>query len=355
MIPVAGSDSQELVLQFAWQVSAALAVLVVLLVIQILVSGLRLDLRHRRIGRLRETWEPILADAAGDPGIALPALARRDLIPFLHLWSYVQQLLLDEACLNLNVVARRAGAADGARRALHSPRLRDRLIAITALGHLRDEEAWPELETIAASPDPVRSLTAVRSLFRIDPGRAAERLIPEIPRRLDWSLAGLAGILAEAGPDAVSEPLAEAARSAPAAHLPRLIRLLELAHGAVAIRAVRRIIATSTDTEVITACLRVFEDPEDLGTVRTLLADERWQVRLHAAVALGRMGTEEDEPRLIRALEDPEWWVRYRAAQALAGLPFMAGDRLRQLARELPGRFARDILRQVMAERELAC
>jgi HEAT repeat protein len=85
------------------------------------------------------------------------------------------------------------------------------------------------------------------------------------------------------------------------------------------------------------------------------LSDPRWQVRLQAAQALGRMGTPRDERYLVRALEDPAWWVRYRAARALAALPSIDLHKLHQLSDSIEDRYGRDILRQVIAERELAC
>lgn len=350
------AGSPDALLDLAWRASAVLLALIALLVVQILVAGWWFARRRVRNERLRRLWEPVLADAATEVPVELPMLAHRDAIAFLQLWNYVQELLLEDARVRLAEVARRVGADRLARKLLTAARSSDRIVAITAIGHLRDDASWPDLANIAlADGSPIRSLAAARSLFRIDPVRAAALLIPRIAGRPEWSLAGMAGILAEAGPDAISVPLAEAAREAAPDQAPRLIRLLQLAHGEQAVAAVRRIMADTVDTEVITACLRVFEDPHDLDTVRTLLADSRWQVRLQAVAALARMGTEEDEPRMIELLEDREWWVRYRAAQGIAGSPYMTKDRLRRLARELPGRFARDILGQVIAEQEFAC
>jgi HEAT repeat protein len=116
---------------------------------------------------------------------------------------------------------------------------------------------------------------------------------------------------------------------------------------------VRQIVHRTNDPDVLGACLRIFRDPEDLDTVRAFLGDPRWQVRVQAASALGRVGTADDEPRLARMLGDPEWWVRYRAAHAVAALLADAPERLDRLQRQHPNPFARDILRQVQAERQL--
>ena len=49
-------------------------------------------------------------------------------------------------------------------------------------------------------------------------------------------------------------------------------------------------------------------------------------------------------------LDDPEWWVRYRAAQSIVSLPFLGPNELRQLQARQTDRFAVDILQQSFAE-----
>jgi hypothetical protein len=50
---------------------------------------------------------------------------------------------------------------------------------------------------------------------------------------------------------------------------------------------------------------------------------------------------------------DEVWWVRFRAAQSLASLPFFSRDELWRLRFLLTDRFAQDILDQVVAEQKL--
>lgn len=56
---------------------------------------------------------------------------------------------------------------------------------------------------------------------------------------------------------------------------------------------------------------------------------------------------------LIALLGDPHWWVRYRAAQALAALPGVSTALLEPLCEQLTDAFARDMLRCVLAENAL--
>jgi hypothetical protein len=50
-------------------------------------------------------------------------------------------------------------------------------------------------------------------------------------------------------------------------------------------------------------------------------SDARWEMRAVVATALGAFGAQENEDTLVKLLCDREWWVRYRAAEALAKAP----------------------------------
>jgi HEAT repeat protein len=76
-------------------------------------------------------------------------------------------------------------------------------------------------------------------------------------------------------------------------------------------------------------------------------------VRAHAAACLGKAGMKEDEEKLVALLNDAEWWVRYRAAQAIVNMPFSSVERIHELMGALNDRYARDILTQAVAEKGL--
>ena len=56
---------------------------------------------------------------------------------------------------------------------------------------------------------------------------------------------------------------------------------------------------------------------------------------------------------LMPLLTDPQWWVRYRTAQALQHLLAGGEAQLAKVRDAQEDRYARDILTQVMAERAL--
>jgi HEAT repeat protein len=78
-----------------------------------------------------------------------------------------------------------------------------------------------------------------------------------------------------------------------------------------------------------------------------MVLDEDWRVRAQAARALGAVGVAEAVPELTRALSDRSWWVRFRAALALAQLGD-AGRSVLRAARELPDRYAGDMAAMVI-------
>jgi HEAT repeat protein len=113
---------------------------------------------------------------------------------------------------------------------------------------------------------------------------------------------------------------------------------------------VSTLLATSQDPDNLTAALRHARSPALLPDVVRLARHPAWPVRTQAATALGRLGGAEERGLLLDLLSDPQWWVRYRAAQALFAGRMGTRDELAALAGGLGDRFARDIVAQVLAE-----
>lgn len=310
--------------------------------------------RSKRAERFRAKWQPLLFESLGGLPEKLPQIKHRDESTFLTLWNYLQESLRAEAKDELNKLAYSMSIDSVAIRRLDEGNVNDQLLAINTLGWLQEPRAWNRLEKFLYSDDTRLALLAAKALIRIDAERAIAILVPLLIQRDSWSVTVIADMLRVAGADIISEPLARAALESPAEDAPRLIRLLALAHPGVAIPVVRKLIGRISEMEIVSACLHILQDTEELDTVRRLLQDERWQVRLQAAACLGRIGTEEDQPLLIEMTGDLEWWVRYRSAQALANLPSMNSERLVEIAENHPDNYARDIIRQVITERQVA-
>ncbi len=302
------------------------------------------DLARKAFGYLREN----------------PDFERQDLPLLLYEWNYIHESLIGDSKRGLNFLARTLDLHDLAVKALNSPALDRRLLAINTLGNLGDEKAYIEIEKILDDRDPVIASWAWRALFRIDTPRTIDQHFSILARREDWSPILIARVLQEIEADERSEPLCRLVADNFEAGLSdrqmsRLISYLSLAHVADYTKLVNRILLESNETEVLIACLRLINSDDDLSKIRELIADERWEIRMQVGLTLGRLAHEEDIDRLIHLLDDPDWWVRYRTATALATMPQMNQEKVGSLSSSLPNQFARDILQQVLAEMQLTC
>lgn len=347
------SDS-DLAILWAWRIGIISLLLSLIITVYAFFLRVLYVNRKRRGASFLLEWEGLIAESLDQLPQSLPLIKKRDAVSFLMLWNHLQESLRSESKEKLNRLAREIDIDVIAMDFLERGSLDERLLAVNTLGWLRHDTNWEKLVVIANDADPIYSLAAAKALMRITPEKAVRVLMPLIARRRDWATSTVGSILREAGADLISEPLAKTISVAPADQIPRLISFFEIAHAEVAIPAIKRILKTSSDLETITACLRLFQDVDDLYTVRNLLKDDRWQVRLQAAVCLGRIGIEEDEERLLQAAADPEWWVRYRSAQALANLPSITFEKLNQFAEGHPNNLVRNIIKQVVAEKQVA-
>lgn len=310
-------------------------------------AALRRDERREQAAIAK--WRPHLnAALTGEAPAALPALLRRERAVFLKLWLHLHQSVRGEASAGLNDVGYRLGCDSIARALMQRGNRAERLLAVLALGHLRDVSAWPMLLAEAGRADRATSVHALWALVQVDPATAARQLTPLLLERDDWALSQVANILQEAREHCVPV-LAGAIPRMPPERLPRALHLAE----ALRIALPSSLLATllrSTTVDVVGAALRLTAAPDLLDDARALLTHGDWRVRVQAAKALGRIGDRSDIERLRILLGDPQWWVRYRAAQALAAMPFLSPTDLDALCRDTPDRFAADMLRQVLAE-----
>lgn len=332
----------------------ALLLLAAIIALRISLVG-RQQTEQRVIARLR----PVLLRATEEEIRELPLLSRAERVIVLRMWFQLHESLRGPALENLRAFALAYRFDALARQLLSSRNIHDQLLAIATVGLLRDKNIWDTVHRSAQNANPVISLTAARSLLSIDPERGLAQLLPDFARRADWPIAGIAAMLVDIGPDRITGPVNDAAiHCASDANTvqsaPRLLRLLELTHLGAATATARQILEHTGDAAVIAAALRLLRDPQDLPLLRRFCKHADWAVRVQAAHALGRIGTAPDRALLLGMIGDSNWWVRYRAAQALAALPFVNLAELNTLRQISADRMVADMLTQVIAEREAA-
>ncbi len=346
-----GTYSENLVWLAKWVAIASL-LLVALLSFQIVLLRARLQMRLKRERRLYERWQPYLVACLEGPPNRLPVLAAKDIETFLVLWNYFHETLRDAGKENLNIIAYRLKLDSWSLNALEHGSIRERLLAIQTLGWLKKEEAWDPLSKIMRDADPVTALCAAKALIRIEPKKGVCEFIPLIPDRPAWSYSTVGKLLREVGGEIVTDPLIEEASKRDNRELVRLLRFIDIAYTDKSAPLLSKILRKSDDINVINSCLRSVVEPRDLRIVRRFLKHEDWRVRTQAAICLGRIGTARDASRLAHAAGDQEWWVRYRAALALASLPNMTAKKLKRIADKHQNFFASDIINKVRLEVE---
>lgn len=340
-------------LDFAFWTGVLASLLTVVLVGLILVLRLHRVWRERRARAFMAVWHPaLMLGMMSDTEAALPPLHPRDHWLFLKLWNQFQESVRGQSSLRLGRLAYRLNCDLIAHRLLLSRNSTERLFAILTLGHMRDRSAWQLLLVELDKPSRSTSLYAARALMQISAQEAVESIAPRLIQRDDWELVQITTLLQNFRAVLGAALL----KLLPTLAEDRLIRGLRLAE-AFRLHVEADVLLPWLDpaqpVERIVACLRLAAGEQLLGPARALARHPDWRVRVQAARALGRLCQPEDADLLMSLLSDPQWWVRYRAAQSLIGLPFASREQLQGVIDSQPDRYAREIFTQVAAELRL--
>lgn len=313
-------------------------------------GALRRD--ERREKDVIAKWRPILNAALTDtPPEHLPALHRNEQIPFLKFWIHLHQSVRGEASAGLNDVGYRLGCDRIVHQLLHKGKRAEKLLAILAIGHLRYRSAWPQLIDETRLQDSATSVHAFWALVQIDPRTACRELMSLLLQRGDWPLSKVANIMQDVR-DECEPALAEVIPELTPERLPHALHLVEALRIQLPSTLLNSLLRDSS-VDIVIAALRLSTMPDLLDAVRIHLGHPDWRVRVQAAKALGRIGDRSDIQRLQTLLSDSQWWVRYRAAQALVSMPFIGRSELESLCAAVTDRYAADMLRQVSAEQDI--
>ncbi|EKV29785.1 hypothetical protein C882_0215 [Caenispirillum salinarum AK4] len=216
------------------------------------------------------------------------------------------------------------GAVESECLRLSAGKAAERRTAATALRWFAADDAAVHAALCCAmteDPDGAVRLAAAQALT--DAGRApdVDAAVSAMWTRQDVPGRGLQDLfrdLAAQAPDQARAALAAAAE----ARL-RVVLIDALGH-ARAIGAVPDLTAAAVHAAELNeraAALRALAaigHPRAHDAVAAGLSDPAWEVRAQAALGVMRIGLSDLAPRLPPLLDDPQWWVRFRAAQALA-------------------------------------
>jgi hypothetical protein len=351
------TDFDELTVIALWSIAVVLATTIVLFVYTI---GLRFAtiVSDRRRARFVVLWRDVFAKAmlseSDAQNCSLPKLWHNDSTDLLEEWNRARSAVAGSALDNLIVLARRVAIPAIAIRLLQKNRVRPQILAVQTIGHLRDTDHREQVRHLVDHENTALSITAVVALVEIDPNSAVSTIIPMIEKRRDWPKNRVSIMLRMAGSERISEPMYRAIRSADNANKTYLMQFARLMDSEVLDALVDDLIRNNDDPGVLNAALKLVSGYGGVPRIAALTQHEAWFVRMQSAKVLGRIGQREHLSLLESLLDDAEWWVRYRAAQAITSLPFLGPNQLRQIRDRQTDRYAADILQQSFAEVGLA-
>lgn len=339
----------------AW-IALGLAALTVLVLLQVLAISAWATRERGLREAFNRHWRPRLALAGLDEASLgqVPALRGRRRLWWLMLWNRMQRQLRGDATARLNRVLQRLGLDAHARRLLHRPGVRNRLVALETLRHLGDRAHWVDAEPLLLAANPYVALAAAEAMVAMDADEAMRRLLPLFLRRPDWSRQRLVALARQAGPGAVTPPLLDLLSRGSPEQLSRLVPLLACADPARVAPWARRCASSDPDPRDRRAALQALDalrDPRDRALFVAAFDDPDPGVRLAAVDALARQARAEDVDVLVPLLSDRSWWVRRRAADTLAVLPRVSEAQLQALLPAVEDRYGRQALERALAER----
>lgn len=308
----------------------------------------------RRHAAALAKWRPPLVRAAAGEIVDPPRLPASECLSVLVLWNQMQESLRGESHDRLNVLGERLGLYTLARQLEVSRNLAPRVLGHATLGHFANVSDWARLDQGMQELHTPASLAAARALLRIDAGAAAPQVLERYLAHDDWPSPRVGTLLRESPHQAISASFVQRLLDGSLYERLRLLPLLRFAEVPNIDSVLDRLVRSSREPQVLSIALRQLHGPAALPNVRQLALHDDPLVRSAAAQALGRIGTDEDQDLLLQMMSDANWWVRYRATQALLGMPRVGADDVVQLRRTVSDRYARDMLDHVMAERGLA-
>jgi hypothetical protein len=347
------NTGSELIVTLAWrsaEIAAASSVLLLLVALAI-----RQYLRHEERVRARivKVWRPLLTRVAieEEEPPTLPRLAARHRPFLMDEWNALQDAVRGGSSERLNALALRLGLDGEAHGLMNSRQVGKQILAIRAVGHLRDPGAWSVLQDFLGAPNALVSFYAAAALVQIDAQRAMPGIMSQLAERESWPGEAMARLIVDAGTQVASEPIRVLMLSLPPTKVPPLLpwlaRVDSILANEVAVELLRR---HRDDAHVVAAALLVVLEPQELPGLLQFATAADADVRKNLAQILGRLGGPAETGLLMQLMGDRVWWVRYRAGQSLLKLLGTDSLTLDTLRAQLTDPYALDMLAHVRAE-----
>lgn len=312
------------------------------------------NLRARAKKEVVQTYRPLLYDwIAGEKPSLTPPDQRHNQIHLVALWNDIFRIVGSTERNYLLNAAEELNLASMAAPLLDSNKTEEQLTGVLTLARLGNTECIETIRRFTESSKPILKMQSLKALAVLEPREAVEKMFEDLVdnpgRPINYYLAFCRSIETGVLVDIAFEHLEE---SDPAAKS-RIIPFLALVPKDDARNYIDDTLAETSEPEVLSACLKVLRkigDPRSESLVADCLEHPAYFVRTQAARTLGSIGTSDVTEPLLKALQDPNWWVRYRAAESLVKLPSTTLPQLKADIDTLNGLESRRALEAAVSE-----
>lgn len=354
-------DATSLIVRLI-EISVALAaLLVVASLAALLVVRTQNGIMRRRQNGLNRRWRDVFVTAytgATSPH-PMPRIGQKDAFTVLQLFEQFHDIRdtdrarASDVVPKLDAMAHALALDDVALDLLKKGDDADKILALNVLGHLREARALAPAVKLSSSPVGELARAAAYCALRIDPA-FAPRLLELVRDRDEWARARVEMMLRDIEPEALDRAMIAAFDGAVDAGLVRLLDYLRFCSPPTARDILRKLLRSSRDIEVVAAALRSLAplagDPDRDVALRYCRSSES-VIAISALRVLRKCVRYEDRDELVQLTANRDYWVRLRAAEVVVQLYGDTGL-AEEFAASHPDRFARDAIRQALAERK---
>lgn len=354
-----GSNLLALIIESSVAVSTVItvALVVVLMVVRLANEGRR---RHR--DEITTRWRNVFKTAyTGEPvEHPLPGVGPKDWFMVLQLFVQFHEVRekdkprAHDVLPILDEMANEAGIDEYALRLLHKGDDADKILALNVLGHLREPRAMDPAVELCEEEGPELSRAAAQCALRIDP-RFIDAMLELVRERDDWVRSRVEAMLKEVPSDELDPAMSRSIETAGERGKQRLLDYLRFCSPGAARTICKNVLDAAQENETIAAALRSLAPlagENDHGLALRYCRHDAPIVLLSALRVLRKCVRYDDRELLVKLTAHREYWVRLRAAECVVQLYGDTGL-AQEFATEHPDRYAKDAIRQALAERKL--
>ena len=338
------------------------AVMTAALVVLLFVVRIANETRRRLREALTRRWRNVFKTAytGEEPPDPLPSVGPKD-------WFIVLQLFVQfhdvrekdkprahEVLPKLDAFAEEIGIDEYALRMLEKGDDADKILALNVLGHLREPRAMDSAVVLCDDEGTEVSRAAAHCALRIDP-RFIDAMLELVRERDDWVRSRVEAMLKEVHSDDLDPAMSRAIDGADEIGKQRLLDYLRFCSPGPARVICKSVLDFAKEDETVAAALRSLAPlagENDHGLALRYTNHHSPIVLLSALRVLRKCVRYDDRDLLMNLTAHRDYWVRLRAAEAVVQLYGETGL-AQEFASEHPDRYARDAIRQALAERKL--